>query len=73
MLRFAAQGFITAVGEDNSGVLKICQMPIKVHLDTPWPLQRVPQHATPHRYSPLLYELIVFAIARCSSKRPPQV
>lgn len=49
MLCFAAQGFITAVGEDHSGVLKICQMPIKVHLDTPWPLQRVPQHATPHR------------------------
>ena len=45
------QGFITSVGSDERGGLKICQMPIKVHLDTPWPLQRVPQHATPHRVS----------------------
>lgn len=45
------QGFITAVGEDQNAGIKICQMPVKVHLDTPWPLQRVPQHATPHRVS----------------------
>ena len=44
------QGFITACGSRAPGeVLKICQMPMRVHLDTPWPLQKVPLRATPHR------------------------
>ena len=44
-----AQGFIAACGGRAGEVLKICQMPMRVHLDTPWPLQKVPLRATPHR------------------------
>ena len=47
----ALQGFITTDGGNRPGSLNICQMPDSVQLDTPWPLQRVPLHATPHRVS----------------------
>ena len=44
------QGFITAcAGGSGEEALKICQMPMRVHLDLPWPLQKVPLRATPHR------------------------
>lgn len=39
------QGFITAT---SGGALRICQLPARVRLDSPWPLQKVPLRATPH-------------------------
>jgi hypothetical protein len=46
------QGFITACSSGRAPggeVLRICQMPARARLDAPWPLQRVPLRATPHR------------------------
>ena len=40
---------MTTSQRDKGGSLNICQMPVQVELATPWPLHRVPQHATPHR------------------------
>ncbi|KAK9815325.1 hypothetical protein WJX72_001813 [[Myrmecia] bisecta] len=57
------QGFITAAGSGQDERLKICQLPIKVRLDTAWPLQKVALRATPHAiaYYPQakLYALLV--------------
>jgi cleavage and polyadenylation specificity factor subunit 1 len=44
------QGFIMAcTAESGAESIKICQMPMRVRLDTPWPLQKVPVRADPHR------------------------
>ncbi|DBA84714.1 TPA: hypothetical protein ACH3X1_005967 [Trebouxia sp. C0004] len=45
------QGFVTTGMTDKACSLNICQMPAGVQLETPWPLQRVLVHATPHRVS----------------------
>ena len=45
------QGFVTTGMNNKACSLNICQMPAQVQLETPWPLQRVAMHATPHRVS----------------------
>ena len=45
----AVQGFITACVTGDGEALKICQMPMRMHLDSPWPMQKIPLRATPLR------------------------
>lgn len=40
------QGFITAAGSGASSTVRICVLDAAQRLDTPWPLQRLPQRAT---------------------------
>ncbi|CAL8463354.1 g2888 [Coccomyxa elongata] len=43
-------GFITAcMGDNGEETVKICQLPMRTRLDTPWPLQKVALRGTPHR------------------------
>ena len=37
------------MGENGEETVKICQLPMRTRLDTPWPLQKIAVRATPHR------------------------
>lgn len=44
------QGFVTAcMGDNGEETVKICQLPMRTRLDTPWPLQKIALRGTPHR------------------------
>lgn len=46
----SSQGFITAcLGDNGEETVKICQLPMRTRLDTPWPLQKIALRGTPHR------------------------
>ena len=54
------QGFILAC--PSSGTLKVCLLPPKARLDTPWVTTRIPLKATPHRLA-LHQETNLLAVA----------
>jgi hypothetical protein len=69
LLRFFLQGFIVAGGGGSGGGdLKICQMPIKVALETGWPLQKVAVRATAHRIA-YYAEAKLYALLACRAVR----
>ena len=43
------QGFILASGQAGTQGLVIAQLPLNFRLDTPWPMQKLPLRATPHK------------------------
>lgn len=43
------QGFILASGQAGTQGLVIAQLPLHFRLDTPWPMQKLPLRATPHK------------------------
>lgn len=46
-VRARLQGFIMAAGEAEKGTVRICDLDPGQRLDTPWPVARQPQRATP--------------------------
>ena len=74
-LTCVVQGFITACVSGDGEALKICQMPMRMHLDTPWPMQKIPLRATPLRiayfaearlYVILTSRPVCFLVERCT-------